>query len=405
MATLRAFRALRPAPAAAASVSSVPYDVVSVSEARALASGNPLSFLHVSRAEIDLPDGTDPYGAAVYERAAQNYDGLKRNAPLTLEETPSLYVYSLTREGAVQTGVAGVCALEEYDSDVVRKHERTRPDKEDDRTRHMVRLRAQTGPVFLTYRDRPDVDALVAETMRSDPLYEFVAEDGVGQALWRATPEASRLLSAAFRAAPLLYIADGHHRAASASRARHELRKSGAPADAPSNFFLAVAFPATQVRILPYNRVVRNLNGRSPDQFLEALRGISRVRDDGSPEPRKGEVGVYLGGRWRTVALPPAAHGGAIASLDADRLQKAVLEPLLGIQDVRTDKRIDFVGGSRGARRLRELVDSGDAAVAFSMHPVSVDELMAIADANEIMPPKSTWFEPKLRDGLLIHEI
>jgi uncharacterized protein (DUF1015 family) len=409
MASVLPFRALRPSPSAAAAVAAVPYDVVSTAEARELARGNPLSFLHVSRAEIDLPEGADPYSDAVYDRALRNYETLKRDAPLRLEDEPSLYVYRLRSDGRAQTGVAGAFSLADYDSDVIRKHERTRRDKEDDRTRHMLKLEAQTGPVFLTYRDRPAIDGLVDEATSHPPLFDFTAPDSVSHSVWRASTDTTRRLASEFGAAPLLYIADGHHRAASASRARQELRagRSGEASDSlPFDFFLGVAFPASQVRILPYNRVVRDLAGRSPKEFLEALRRIGTVRDDPSPEgPRKGEVHVYLAGRWHALALPASFGGGAIEALDADRLQKNVLEPLLEIGDVRTDKRIDFVGGSRGTRGLEELVDSGRAAVAFAMHPVSVSELMAIADENEIMPPKSTWFEPKLRDGLLIHTI
>ena len=408
MATVRPFRALRPAPASAPAVSAVPYDVVSVAEARALAEGNPLSFLHVSRPEIDLPEGIDPFSDAVYARAAENFERLKRDAPLSLESAPALYVYRLRIGRHVQSGVAACCSIDEYDGDTIRKHERTRKDKEDDRTRHMVRLSAQTGPVFLTYRDRPAIDAVVAAAEEGAPLYDFTAPDGVSHTVWRLSPAASRKLEEEFHAVPLFYIADGHHRAASASRARQELRTRNArhTGEEAYNFFLAVAFPAGQVRILPYNRVVKDLNGRSPETFLEELRRRLAVQDGAAPAPgRKGEVSLYLHGRWYGLVLPKPSGGGAIASLDADLLQRHVLEALLGIRDVRTDKRIDFVGGVRGTEALERLVDQGSAAVAFSLYPVSLAELMAISDANEIMPPKSTWFEPKLRDGLLVHEI
>ena len=410
MATVRPFRALRPRPANAAAVSAVPYDVVSTTEARQLAAGNPLSFLHVSRSEIDLPEGTDPYAGAVYAKAAENFERLKREAPLSLEEEPSLYVYRLRMDDHEQTGIAGCCSLDEYDRDAVRKHERTRPDKEDDRTRHMLALRAQTGPVFLTYRGRAEIDAIVEDTARRPPLFDFTAPDGVAHTIWRVPGEGAGHLSEQFRRVPLLYIADGHHRAASAARARRELagqnpRHAGGEA---YNFFLAVAFPAGEVRILPYNRIVKELNGRTPEEFLQALREKFSLTPDASPSPRrKGELSVYLAGRWYGLRIPPGgvATGGAISSLDAALLQETILEPLLGIKDIRTDKRIDFVGGIRGTKELERLVDSGKAAVAFSLYPVSLDDLMAVSDANEIMPPKSTWFEPKLRDGLLIHEI
>jgi uncharacterized protein (DUF1015 family) len=410
MATVRPFRALRPTSENAAAVSAVPYDVVSTEEARRLAAGNPLSFLHVSRSEIDLPEGTDPYTGAVYRKAAENFATLKREAPLSLEAEPSLYVYRLRMDDHEQTGIAGCCSLDEYDRDVVRKHERTRPDKEDDRTRHMLALTAQTGPVFLTYRGRAEIDAIVEDTARRPPLFDFTAPDGVAHTIWRVPGEAAGRLSEQFRPVPLLYIADGHHRAASAARARRELagknpRHTGEEA---YNFFLAVAFPAGEVRILPYNRVVKELNGRTSEEFLSALEEKFSVRPDASPSPRrKGEISVYLAGRWYGLLISPGgvATGGAIASLDAALLQEKILEPLLGIKDIRTDKRIDFVGGIRGTAELERLVDTGKAVVAFSLYPVSLDDLMAVSDANEIMPPKSTWFEPKLRDGLLIHEI
>jgi uncharacterized protein (DUF1015 family) len=410
MATVRPFRALRPPPEKASGVSAVPYDVVSTEEARRLAAGNPLSFLHVSRSEIDLPEGTDPYAGAVYTKAAENFATLKREAPLSLEAEPSLYVYRLRMDDHEQTGIAGCCSLDEYDRDVVRKHERTRPDKEDDRTHHMLALNAQTGPVFLTYRGRAEIDAIVEDTARRPPLFDFTAPDGVAHTIWRVPGEAAGSLSEQFRPVPLLYIADGHHRAASAARARRELAGKNArhTGEEAYNFFLAVAFPSDQVRILPYNRVVKELNGRTPEEFCSALEEKFSVRPDASPSPRrKGEISVYLAGRWYGLLIPPGgiATGGAISSLDAALLQEKILEPLLGIKDIRTDRRIEFVGGIRGTKELERLVDTGKAAVAFSLYPVSLDDLMAVSDANEIMPPKSTWFEPKLRDGLLIHEI
>jgi len=410
MATVRPFRALRPRGEKAAAVSAVPYDVVSTLEARELARGNPLSFLHVSRAEIDLPDGTDPYADEVYAKAVENFEKLKREAPLESEAGPSLYVYRLRMEGREQSGIAAACSLEEYDRDVIRKHERTRRDKEDDRTRHMLALGAQTGPVFLTYRDRPEIDRLVEKAKREAPLFDFTAADGVSHTIWRVSGEEAERLAAEFRPTPLLYIADGHHRAASAARARGELSAKNPKhtGEEAYNFFLAVAFPAGQVRILPYNRVVRDLNGRTPEQFLAALKEKFPVSEDVPARPaRKGDIGVYVAGRWYGLRIPPGgvATGGAISSLDAALLQERVLEPVLGIKDIRTDKRIEFVGGIRGTAELERLVDSGRFAAAFSLHPVSLDDLMAVSDANQIMPPKSTWFEPKLRDGLLIHEI
>ena len=410
MATVRPFPALRPAPERVSEVAAVPYDVVSTAEARALAAGNPWSFLHVSRAEIDLPDGTDPYSEAVYERAAQNFETLVREAPLVVEGDARLYVYRLRMADHVQTGIAGTCSLLEYDRDIVRKHERTRKDKEDDRTRHMLALRAQTGPVFLTYRDVARIDAGVETATREAPIYDFAAPDGIQHTLWRFSRDQSLAIQQAFVDVPLLYIADGHHRAASAARARTELRRA-APADPgvdPFDFFLAVVFPAGQVRILPYNRIVRELNGLSADEFIQAMRKKFDLAEGAPAAPgRKGDVSFYVQGRWYGVRLKrrTLASSAPIASLDASLLQEEILEPILGIGDIRTDKRIDFIGGIRGTAELERLVDSGQAAVAFSLYPVSIQELMAVADANEIMPPKSTWFEPKLRDGLLIHQI
>jgi uncharacterized protein (DUF1015 family) len=409
MASIHPFRALRPAPDKAAAVSSVPYDVVSTSEARQLASGNALSFLHVTRAEIDLPEGTDPYSPQVYERAKANLAALRERAPLLIDETPALYFYRLCMGAHEQTGIAGCFSVDEYESDVIKKHERTRRDKEDDRTRHMIELRAQTGVVFLTYRADRAIDTLARQVTAGEPLYDFAAPDGVRHSVWRAGLDQTRNLVTAFQAIPSLYIADGHHRAASAARTREQLanRPASTADEAGAETFIAVAFPDDQVQILPYNRITKDLGGRTARQFLGALRAQFRVTD-GAPTPeRQGEVSMYLDGRWYAIDLTSVAPEDSSrgSSLDVSRLQRAVLEALLNIGDVRTDKRIDFIGGARGSEALMRAVDAGDAAVAFSMYPVTVDDLMAIADDGGIMPPKSTWFEPKLRDGLLVHLI
>jgi uncharacterized protein (DUF1015 family) len=406
MASLHPFRALRPAADAAADVSSVPYDVVSTDEARQLAADNPLSFLHVTRSEIDLPAGTDPYSAEVYDLARANFEALRASAPLVLEDAPSLYVYRLRMGDHEQTGVAGCFSVDEYEQDVIKKHERTRRDKEDDRTRHIVELRAQTGVVFLAYRSADVVDAIVARVAAGEPLYEFTAADGVQHAIWRAGAEDTAALTLGFKAIPALYIADGHHRAASAARARAALQgRVGAAADAET--FIAVAFPHDQMHILPYNRTVKDLAGRTPEALLAALRERFPVSDGDASPSRKGQVGMYMAGRWYTIDMSNATpqDDSRASGLDVALLQHLVLEPLLGIGDIRADKRIDFVGGARGTRALEDAVDSGRAAVAFSMFPVTIDDLMAISDAGGIMPPKSTWFEPKLRDGLLVHLI
>jgi uncharacterized protein (DUF1015 family) len=404
MAALAPFRALRPASPAAVHVAAVPYDVVTTEEARALAAGNPLSFLHVSRPEIDLPAGTDPHRDDVYALAERNFDRLKKEAPLLLEDVPRLYVYRLRMGAHSQAGLAGCFSVDDYERDVIRKHEHTRPDKEDDRTRHLLALRAQTGPVFLTYRARPAIDALVERVMTATPLYDFKAADGVQHTIWAVDSNQEHQLVVAFDAVPALYIADGHHRAASAARARRQL---AGPEGTPGAWdcFLAVAFPDVQVQILPYNRVVQDLARMTPDGFMSALRQKFTVRDGPATPVRRGEVAMFLGG-WHTIVLSPM-HGTARSAdrLDVMRLQDEVLTPMLHIGDVRTDTRIDFVGGARGTTELEARVRSGAAAVAFSLHPVDIQDLMAITDAGGIMPPKSTWFEPKLRDGLLSHVV
>jgi uncharacterized protein (DUF1015 family) len=404
MAVITPFRALRPAPASAAAVAAVPYDVINTEEARALAAGNPLSFLHVSRAEIDLPPETNPYADAVYAKAVENFATLKTRAPLVLEDAPSLYVYRLRMGPHVQTGIAGGFSVDDYDRDVIKKHERTRRDKEDDRTRHIIDLRAQTGPVFLVHEGSAGIDAVVQRTTARPPLFDFTAVDGVQHTVWRVAANDERALIAAFGAMAALYIADGHHRAASAARARQHLRQGG-PTGEWDTFF-AVAFPGDQTQILPYNRVVKDLGSCTPDSFLSALRQRLTLKPGPATPARKGEVAMFLGGAWHTLEMTPAPAGTDPAGqLDVSRLHDLVLAPLLGVGDVRTDKRIDFVGGARGTGQLESLVSSGRAAVAFSMYPVSVADLMQISDSGGIMPPKSTWFEPKLRDGLLSHVI
>jgi len=398
MATLQPFRALRPKPADAARIAAVPYDVVSTDEARALADENPQSFLRVSRPELELPEGADPYAPGIYQRAKDNFSAL-RDTSLVLEDEPSVYFYRLRMDRHTQIGLAACFSLDEYDRDVIKKHERTRRDKEDDRTRHMVALRAQTGPVFLTYRANADVDRIAAAVMATAPLYDFTAPDGVHHTLWRVGGADRDRLVSAFRGIPSLYIADGHHRAASAARARTEL-----PASDEAKTMLAVAFPHDQVSILPYNRTVTDLGGLTPVEFLEAIRERFEMEAGPAVPARRGDIAMYFQGGWHTVRprVPPDASN-PIAALDVSVLQESLLAPVLKIADVRTDKRIEFVGGARGPRELQRLVDSGKAAVAFSLYPVSVSDLMDVSDAGEIMPPKSTWFEPKLRDGLLIH--
>jgi uncharacterized protein (DUF1015 family) len=407
MSVIRPFRALRPSPTNVDRVSAVPYDVVNTEEARALASGNPLSFLHVSRAEIDLPPSTDPYSPAVYEKALENFNALRRAAPLVTEAEPAVYFYRLKMGNHSQTGLAACFSIDEYDAGLIKKHEKTRRDKEDDRTRHIGTLRAQTGPVFLTYRHQAAVDQVAAKVTAGTPLFDFESADQVRHSVWTVTGADLDAVVEAFGDLPCLYIADGHHRAASASRTRKYLAEQGSGAGSgEADWMLAVAFPDNQTQIMAYNRVVKDLAGQTPEAFLSALEAKVAVAA-GTPVPaKKGEVGMYLGGAWHTLRLEAPAGAASVGStLDCSLLQEQVLTPLLGIGDVRTDKRIDFVGGIRGTAELEKLVNSGKAAVAFSMFPVEVGDLMRIADAGEIMPPKSTWFEPKLRDGLLSHLI
>ena len=408
MAVIRPFRALRPPASRVEQVASPPYDVVSTEEARALALNNPLSFLHVSRPEIDLPDGTDLYADVVYRKAAENFEKLIRECPLTEEESESIYLYRLIMGEHEQIGVVACCSVDEYDNDLIRKHERTRRDKEDDRTRHMLTLNSQTGPVFLTYRARPDIDTMMLETTATAPVYDFTAPDGVQHTIWHA-PDPVRFVQA-FREVPYLYIADGHHRAASASRARAERRDRSFAhtGDEEYNYFLTVIFPDDQLQILPYNRVVRDLGDNTPGEFFMKVKDRFDVTEDASPTPeRAGQWSMYMMRRWYGLTLKGGAPStrDPVGSLDVSLLQEYLLDPILGIKDVRTDKRIDFIGGIRGTQELEKLVDDGRAAVAFSLYPTTVEDLIRVSDAGSIMPPKSTWFEPKLRDGILIHNI
>ncbi len=405
MAVIRPFRALRPPRESAPDVSSVPYDVVTTDEARQITAANPSSFLRVTRAEVDLPPGTDPYSDQVYAKARENFAALRGSAPMIVEDTPSVYFYGLRMGGHEQTGIAACFSVDEYERDLIKKHERTRRDKEDDRTRHIIDLRAQTGIVFLTYRATEEIERCARAVTADEPLYDFRAQDGIHHTVWKAGKAESACLVDAFAGIPALYIADGHHRAASAARARAELRSRGDAGEADT--FIAVAFPEHEMQILPYNRVVKDLAGQTPEQFLAAVGSSVPVREGSATPRRKGEVAMYLAGRWYTVDLSQAAPADSAraSGLDVALLQQHVLEPHLQIGDVRTDKRIDFVGGARGTAALEAAVNQGQAAVAFAMYPVTIDDLMSIADEGGIMPPKSTWFEPKLRDGLLVHLI
>jgi uncharacterized protein (DUF1015 family) len=410
VAIVKPFRALRPTPERAAEVASVPYDVVSVEEARALAGDNPLSFLRVSRPEIEMPEGVNAYSDEVYAKAAANFDRLTRQAPLIIEDEPRFYLYRLVMAARAQTGLVACCSIDEYDDDVIRKHERTRKDKEDDRTRHMLEIGAQTGPVFLTHRPNATVKELARNVMSTEPLFDFVAPDEIAHTIWRAPAEMNPALIDAFGQIPLLYIADGHHRAKSASRARETLRSQNIAHTGAEeyNFFQCVIFPSDELRILPYNRAVKDLNHYSPEDFLKEVGAEFEITPDADPRPTKrNHFSMYINGRWYGLKLKGEVTKRIKMAdrLDVSALQNELLAPILGIQDVRTDKRIDFIGGVRGTQELERLVDSGRFAVAFSLYPTTIDELIEVSDAGEIMPPKSTWFEPKLRDGLLSHLI
>ncbi len=379
-------------------------------EASRLAEGNPHSFLHVGRSDIDLPPETDPHDPAVYAAARRALDRFCQDGTLVRDAEPSLYVYELTWRGRVQRGVVGCVHIDDYASDVIRKHERTRPDKEDDRTRHVLTLDANAEPVFLTYPADATVDRVVDRVVARNPLCDFTADDGVRHRVW--TIDDPRALVQAFEAISVAYVADGHHRSASAWRAGTERRAANPmhTGTEPYNWFLAVLFPADQVAILPYNRVVRDLGGATPAQVRERLAALGHldpVSPDAAAPAHPGQFGIYLEGQWHrlTLTADPTRTDDPVASLDATMLQEQVLAPVLGIGDPRTDSRIDFVGGIRGTADLSRRVDEGEAALAVAMAPVTVDQLMAIADRGGIMPPKSTWFEPKLRSGLFVHTL
>lgn len=408
MLRVKPFQGLRPADNLAQLVACVPYDVVDAKEAAALTKGNPQSLMHVDRAEIDLPEGTDPYSAQVYEKARENFQALQNSGTLVRESEPCIYLYQQRMGNHVQTGIALTCHIEDYEHDVIKKHEKTRRDKEDDRTRLIGTISANTGPVFLTYRDTPDLGALMAEVLKTAPLYDFTAPDGIGHTVWRIPgSQLGASFVKAFAQVPCAYVADGHHRTASAVRVGRE-RREGNPqhtGDEAYNWFLCVLFPANQLRILPYNRCVHDLNGKDEGEFLDAVKaaGFTVWENAGDTPEKPGEVRMYLGRQWYGLTWEQQPGANPVERLDVSVLQDRLLGPILGIDDPRTSKRIDFIGGIRGTGELEARVQDGRGAVAFSMYPTTVDQLMDIADANQIMPPKSTWFEPKLRSGLFIH--
>jgi uncharacterized protein (DUF1015 family) len=411
MARIEAFRALRPRPELAPRVASPPYDVLSSEEAREMASGNPISFLHVNKPEIDLPPDTNPYDPRVYAKGAENLQRLITDGVFLRDQSPALYLYRQHMGEHVQTGLVAGASIDEYEADLIKKHEHTRRVKEDDRTRHVDALNANTGPVFLTYVARSEINALVDRLTAGSPTYDFVARDGIRHALWVIDNPTDRdALIEAFQRVPALYVADGHHRSAAAVRIRQQRRDSN-PSHSGNeayNFFLSVIFPHDQMMIMDYNRVVRDLNGLDPVALKDRVRERFEIEPSQSGKPGSRRVfGMYLDGQWHLLRAKEGCYPAhdPVRSLDVAILQDNVLEPVLGIEDPRSDERIDFVGGIRGLGELERLVDSGKWAVAFALYPTSITQLFAVADADMVMPPKSTWFEPKVRSGLIVRPL
>ena len=411
MAIIKPFRALRPTPEVAPRVASLPYDVMNTEEAREMAAGNPYSFLHVSRAEIDLPVGTDVHSPNVYQKAAENFQTLIGNGTLKQDNNPCLYIYAQTMDGRRQVGLVACSSVEDYFNDVIKKHEFTRPEKEQDRIEHMEAVKAHVGPIFLTYASNVTVKTVISKVISKAPVNNFTSEDGIHHTLWVVddSNDVETICNAFQKEIPCTYIADGHHRAASAAKVGKKLQAQNPSHTGTEeyNFFLSVLFPADELAIMDYNRVVKDLNGLTKDQLIEKLSekfSIIEIDSENAKPAQLHELGMYLDGHWyRLIAKSGTYTTDPIGILDVTILQDNVLAPLLGIADPRTDKRIDFVGGIRGLKQLAKRVDSGEMAVAFALYPVSLQQLMDIADSGNVMPPKSTWFEPKLRDGLVSH--
>ncbi|MHB8904835.1 MAG: DUF1015 domain-containing protein [Melioribacteraceae bacterium] len=410
MAVIRPFKAVRPSEKVVHLVASVPYDVVNREEAAELAKGNPINFLRVTRAEIELKEKTNVYSHEVYQRAKEYFDRLRNEAPLMQDSTPHFYIYKLTMGNHSQAGIAATFSVDDYEKDVIKKHEKTRKVKEDDRTNHIITTEAQTGPVFLTYKSVKEVDQVVNDTIEKKiPIYNFITQDGIKHEVWILPDDYTNTVISEIKKVKNLYIADGHHRAASASRAQ-KVKMEQNPnhtGEEEYNYFIGVLFPAEQLKILSYNRAIRDLK-MDKNEFLEKVKKNFSIEETNSPNPPSEKTfAMYIDKKW--YLLKPNENikpGKAVGDkLDVSLLQNYLLHPVLGIEDPRTDTNIDFIGGIRGTEELEKRVDNGKAAVAFSMFPVSVDDLINISDAGETMPPKSTWFEPKLRDGLLVHVI
>jgi len=415
MAVIRPFNALRPTKEKSELVASVPYDVVNREEAAQFAKGNPLSYLHITRSEIDLPEVADVYSKEIYLKAKENLAKITKEAPLKIDDKPHFYLYRLIMNGRSQTGICATFSVDDYDKDVILKHEKTRKAKEDDRTNHIITTEAQTGVVFLTYRGVKTVNDVVDKTLKDvTPEYDFTAPDGIQHTIWVLPDEYNNVIVDEFKKINKLYIADGHHRAKSASRAKEEKMKSNPnhTGNEEYNYFIAVIFPEDQLKILPYNRVVFDLNGLSKADFMDSVaQKFSIVKTENKEPKSKNIFCMYIDKEWfelkprNSVFASLSLETSVGEKLDVSILQNFLLNPVLGIDDPRTNNRIDFIGGIRGTQELEKLVDTGKAAVAFSLYPVGLDDLMNISDAGEVMPPKSTWFEPKLRDGLLTHLI
>lgn len=408
MSVIKPFKALRPEPENAAKVACVPYDVPYESEVRAVIAENPMSFLRVTRPEAEFPEGSKPSEQEMLDRSVQNLETFIREGYLVEDDEPAIYIYRLSAGGHTQTGVVAACSIEEYDAGLIKKHEKTRPDKVKDRTDHMIALRAQTGLIFLAFRGTDETRRLIAEETAKAPYFECPCDPGgVTQTIWRVTE--TEAIERAFADVPALYVADGHHRAESASLARKTLKDRNPEHTGTEsyNYVMAGVFPAEDLAIMPYNRVVKDLNGLSEEQFLDKLRGSFSVSEGGSKTPAsRGNFCMYLGGKWYDLRhTGGSGSADPIERLDVSILQNAVLAPILGIDDPRTNDRVAFVGGIRGTDELERVVDSGRYAVAFSMYPTSIQDLFAVSDMGEVMPPKSTWFEPKLKDGLFVHRI
>ncbi len=414
MSIIRPFKGYRPTQELCSKVAALPYDVMTSDEAREMVKDNPYSFLHIDKAEIDLPKDTDHYSDVVYQKAKDNLWNMVKDGIYIQDKKPVLYIYQLTMNGKIQTGLVACTSIDEYIENKIKKHELTRADKEEDRIRHVDTCNANTGPIFLTYKNKENIDKIINKAIENEPIYDFTAEDGIKHTVWLIdNDEVINSLISEFKSVPALYIADGHHRNASAVKVGLKRRQENPnyTGDEEFNYYLSVIFPDNQLYIMDYNRVVKDLNGLSKDEFIAKVSekfDVAEYNGNDCYKPsEKHTFGMYLDKKWYSLKAKDAIvdENDTVACLDVSILQKELLAPILGIGDPRTDKRIDFVGGIRGLKELEKRVDSGEMKVAFSMYPTTMEQLMNIADDNKIMPPKSTWFEPKLRSGIFVHEL